>query len=156
MQHLYSRGLSALLAALSALLVADLFLTWRDVRVGAAGVTIVSTGVSGWNGWGIVIGIAALGLLVYALLELAGFVTPAQGPELGAAALGIVIVLATIARFDTVVHVGTTMTSVSVDRRWPATVGVALAVAIAVVTIARLVVRGPAFGEHGRPAALGR
>lgn len=156
MKDVYTRWAPALLVLLSALLLLDLFPTWREVRIEAAGATLVRSSVGGWDGWGAVVGIFALALLVYALLELSGYVPAEPGTEIAPAVMAIVILFAAIARFETVddVSIGNALGAVTIDRRWPASVAVVLAVCLAAVAVARMVVRGPAFRGHAAP--LGR
>lgn len=110
-----SAGRLVLLAA-GALLFVDLFLGWQEVciRVGAVGRVCASR--SGWQGFGIAVGLATTVLIVWVTIELTG----SRLPRGGAATLALtVVVLATI-EFATRAE----------KRSWPAWVGLALVAAI--------------------------
>ena len=100
-----------------ALLFVDLLLGWqrRCIRVGAT--EHVCATRSGWQGFGIAVGLATTALIVWVTVELTG----SPLPRAGAAALaGVVVVLVAI---EFVRH--------SEKRSWPAWLGAGLAVAIA-------------------------
>jgi hypothetical protein len=106
---------------------------------------------SGWDGWGLVAGLTAVGLLLYVLLEVAGHIPQDQGTEIPPAVLGLVVCLATIAKFHSLASVNV-MSAVLVEHTWAATAGLVLSVVIAVVGLGRLVLRGPAFSGRSHPA----
>ena len=65
-----STGTKILLAA-GILLFIDTFLAWQEVSVEVSGVEIASASQNAWNGfWGVVMGIALVGLLVWVALQL--------------------------------------------------------------------------------------
>jgi hypothetical protein len=136
-------------AAASALLVIDLFLDWSHVQVGAV-VVRVSVDSSGLSGWGVAAGIFAVALLVYSLLELSGHVPlGVNGEELVPVALALGVLFTTIARFAGAAHVDVgNVVGVSVERRWPATAGLVLAILIVLAAGARLL-------ASSRPARRG-
>lgn len=148
MTHVAARALSGTIAACSGLFLVDLFLDWGRVAVGVP-MMGVSVAHSGWSGWGIVAGGLAIALLLYALLELGGYIGPEPGTEIAPAALAIGLVLTALARFQELdqVHVGGSLGGVFVDRRWPAAAGLALASVAAVVAVGRLVLGRT--GLHG-------
>ncbi len=151
-----SRGLSMAIAALAALLVLDLALPWQRLTVGGAVGHLQST-TSGLHGWGLVAAVVALVLLAHALLELTGAIELDRMTELGPAALAAATLLATVARFREVgaASIGWPLGGFALEREWEATAGLALAAALVLLAVGRVVARRPAF--HGRtPAALGR
>lgn len=146
----YSRMLTAAVAALTALFLVDLFLDWRHVGVGIASAVSVTTTTTGWTGWGWIAGITAVALLMYTLLEVAGYIPDETGTEIPPAFMGIVVCLSTFAEFHNTATVNV-MNMVGVDRQWPAIAGLVLGISIAVATIARLVLRGPSLSGRAHP-----
>jgi hypothetical protein len=128
------------LVAGSALFV-DLFLDWREVSVRTPGVA-VDAGASAWSGWGAVAGVL---LLTYLVLDLA-----ARRP-VAAAAVALLASGFTVVEFFTgeaTVDAGAVSVSTS-DALWPAYLGLALAVVLAVGAAARL-------AEHTRTVGVVR
>lgn len=151
MNHSYSRTFSAVVAALSAVFLVDLFFDWRHVGIGLGSMVSVTTSTTGWTGWGWLAGMAAVGLLMYSLLEVAGYIPQETGTEIPPAFMGIVVCLASLAEFHNTATVNV-MGMVGVERQWPATAGVVLGAVIAVAAIVRLVGAGPAFSGRSHPA----
>ena len=112
-----SAGRLVILSA-GALLFVDLFLAWQQVciRVGAVGRVCASR--SGWQGFGIAVGLATTVLLVWVAIELTG----TRLPRGGAAALAALVAVLAAVEFATR----------SERRSWPAWAGLALAAAIGV------------------------
>ena len=110
-----SAGRLVLLAG-GALLFVDLFLGWqrRCIRVGAT--EHVCGTRSGWQGFGIAVGLATTALIVWVTIELTG----SRLPRGGAAALAVVV--AALVAIEFVRHAD--------KRSWPAWLGLALAVVI--------------------------
>lgn len=146
-----SRAVAAVLAVLSGAFVVDLFFDWRTLGVGFQRMMSVHVATSGWDGWGLVAGITALAVLVYALLEVSGYIPEETGTEVAPAVLGIIVCLATIAEYRSLTSVDV-VNVVTIERTGAATVGLVLAVALAVVSVARLVLMGPAFSGRSHPA----
>jgi hypothetical protein len=153
MKESLTRLVSALVCALSTLYVVVLFFDWQHVDVGFGSVT---TTASGWGGWGIVAGVVALGLIVYALLEVGGYIPPDPGTEIPPVAMAVVLLLTTVARFQTIADLNVAG-AVVVDRRWPATAGLVLAAVLAALALVQLVLRAPAFRRRtGQPLSASR
>ena len=112
-----SAGRLVLLSA-GALLFVDLFLAWQEVciRVGTVGRVCASR--SGWQGFGIAVGLATTVLLVWVAIELTG----TRLPRGGAAALAALVAVLAAVEFATRGE----------RRSWPAWAGLALAAAIGV------------------------
>src|SRR5438552_16787222 len=110
-----SAGRLVLLAG-GALLFVDLFLGWqkRCIRVGTTEHVCASR--SGWQGFGIAVGLATTALIVWVAVELTG----SPLPRGGAAALACVVLVLVAIEF--VRH--------AEKRSWPAWLGAGLAVAI--------------------------
>lgn len=156
MSESVSRGVSMALAALAALLVLDLALPWQRLRVGGAVGHLEHT-TSGLHGWGVVAAVVVGVLLAHALLEVKGVIELDTMTELGPAALAAATLLATVARFREVgaATIGWPLGGFVLEREWEATAGLAIAAALVVLAVGRVLARRPAF--HGRtPAPLGR
>jgi hypothetical protein len=116
------RGLQLMLVG-SVLLLIDSFLNWQQVDVTLGGETIVSGGVSGWHGVGIIMGLLTIVLIVWLVVRLAAahIKLPVSDAMTGAM-LGFLILIFTVIKF-------------LVDnefRHWPAWIGLLLAIVIAV------------------------
>jgi hypothetical protein len=121
------------------LVVLDLFLDWQKASVSVAGVVNIHTASSGWAGWGFVVGILAIVVIVAALTRHVAW-------TLG---LAIAMLIATaLAAFIGETNVSTPGVGVAVETTlWPAWVGVGLA---AVTTAAALVPFLPRLAEPPR------
>jgi len=144
----------ALMCVTAGLLFGDLFLRWQDVSP--------STGVhfdeiaEGWHGWGAFAGILLMTIFVRAMVR-------ALGSPLGAlfdavAALGVLVFVVERLRDTGDTTIGLTTIEVSANR-WPAWIGLVLAVTLAVSSLAALVQTALDHfhrhftGLHARPAA---
>lgn len=123
-------------------LIVDMFLGWVTVTIlstGALDIHMHVTG-SGWAGWGIVGGILAVVLVLWHARSLrrgtASLGTAAVTAALAAATAGFTITQALSGEVDISVN-GTLF--VSVTRRWPADVAIALAAVVVAAAATRLV-----------------
>jgi hypothetical protein len=146
-----SREAAGVLAVLTGAFLVVLSFDWAHVGVGMRPLVSLHVSTSGWDGWGLVAGLTAVGLLLYLLLEVAGHIPQDQGTEIPPAVLGLVVCLATIAKFHSLASVNV-MSAVLVEHTWAATAGLVLSVVIAAVGLGRLVLRGPAFSGRSHPA----
>jgi hypothetical protein len=81
------------------LLLIDMFLKWQDYTASVAGLTI-SASRSGWHGWGIVVGLLTILLLVWIVARLAAMdIRLPVSETMAGAALGALILLFTIIKF---------------------------------------------------------
>ena len=123
------------------LLLADLSLGWHDVSVSAGGVVDISATSSGWTGFGVVAGLLTIAMLVFMIRPLRrdASVTLAQAAvtaALGVAAAAFTVVAAltgsaSVTAPTAAVEVGSTL--------WPAYVGIAIAVVVAVAAVTAFV-----------------
>ena len=118
-----STGTKILLAA-GILLFVDTFLAWQEVSVEVSGVEIASASQNAWNGfWGVVMGIALVGLLVWVALQLFEVdlpELPAPEKTVTAGLAGIVFVFALLKNL------------IDDYSAWASYVGVVLAAGVAV------------------------
>src|SRR5436305_857725 len=110
-----STGRQVLLAA-GLLLFIDLFLDWQQVCASFGPAGSVCASRSGWQGFGIAVGLATTALIVWVTIELTG----SRLPRGGAATLALTVVVLAAIEFATHAE----------NRSWPAWVGLALAVTI--------------------------
>jgi hypothetical protein len=107
------------------LMFIDLFLAWQKVCVSAPGFPETCGTRSGWAGWGTLVGLLVVALIVWEAITLAGIASNLNVPvaaSIVSAALAAGILLFTIIKF-------------LIDneaRSWPAWLGLLLAIAIAV------------------------
>jgi hypothetical protein len=116
-----------LLLGAGVLLFIDLIFDWQRVCVSAPGFPEQCAGRSGWAGWGALVGILVIALIVWEAIQLADLLTKQNitlpvAAGLVSAALAAGILLFTIIKF----------LADNEARSWPAWVGLILAIAIAV------------------------
>ncbi len=88
-----SRGMQLMLLG-GLLLLIDSFFKWQEVEVEALG---ISSGVNAWHGWGVLVGLLTIALLVW--LAVRAFATDVALPlsdSMAAGVLGALIVLTTL------------------------------------------------------------
>jgi hypothetical protein len=110
---------SQLLLGAGLLLFIFLFFDWQQVSAGG-----FTAGRSGWHGWGVAVGLFAIALLLWELVQVFGVSLPEMPvkPVMLSAALAAGVLLFTVIKF-------------LVDneaRHWPAWIGLILAIVIAV------------------------
>jgi hypothetical protein len=92
------RGMQLMLGG-GVLLLIDLFLKWQDYTASIGGLT-VSASRSGWHGWGVIVGLLSILLLVWIVARLAAMeIRLPVSDTLAGAALGALILLFTIIKF---------------------------------------------------------
>jgi hypothetical protein len=114
-----------LLLGAAVLMFIDLFLSWQKVCVSAPGFPEQCGTRSGWAGWGTLVGLLVVALIVWEGITLAGIASNLNVPiaaSIVSAALAAGILLFTIIKF----------LADNEARSWPAWVGLILAIAIAV------------------------
>jgi hypothetical protein len=107
------------------LMFIDLFLAWQKVCVSAPGFPEACGTQSGWHGWGTLVGLLVIALIVWEGITLAGMASNLNVPiaaSVLSAGLAAAILLFTIIKF----------LADNEARSWPAWVGLILAIAIAV------------------------
>jgi hypothetical protein len=107
------------------LMFIDLFLSWQKVCVSAPGFPEACGTRSGWAGWGVLVGLLVIALIVWEGITLAGMASNLNVPiaaSVLSAGLAAAILLFTIIKF----------LADNEARSWPAWVGLILAIAIAV------------------------
>jgi hypothetical protein len=122
------RAAYAVALVASCLLVAGLFLDWQTASVRVSGVVGLEASSSGWDGAGLLAGLAAIVVVAVSIVSLSG---RREHPRtLLAAALTALIatVLATFSGSADVVVPGVEVAVVVDATRWPAWVGLGLAV----------------------------
>lgn len=130
------KGASTLVLLGSALaFLVVLFLDWHRTTVDIAGVTHVEASTSGWSGWGLLAGIAAIVLVALNVRRLRRGQEP--DPTFGIAdlLLGVVIVSATVAAVfsgDADVQVAAVIGVEAGTILWAAWLGLALSIVTAV------------------------
>jgi hypothetical protein len=118
-----STATKVLLAA-GVLMFIDLFLSWQKACVDTPIGDVCGT-QSGWHGWGVLIGLLLIALIIWEGITLAGISQNLNVPvaaSMVSAALAAAILLFTIVKF--LVD--------NEERSWPAWIGLLLAIAIAV------------------------
>lgn len=115
-----------LLLGAGVLMFIDLFLSWQKACASAPGFPEVCVSRSGWAGWGTLVGLLVIALLVWEVVQLADLlrkqnITLPVAAGLISAALAAGILLFTILKF--LVD--------NEERSWPAWLGLLLALAIA-------------------------
>lgn len=114
-----------LLLGAGVLMLIDLFLSWQEVCVSAPGFPEQCAGRSGWAGWGTIVGLLVIALIVWEAIHLAGIAQNINIPvaaSLVSAALAAGVLLFTIIKF----------LADNEARNWPAWLGLLLAIAIAI------------------------
>jgi len=107
------------------LMFIDLLLSWQKVCVSAPGIPEQCASRSGWAGWGTLVGLLVIALIVWEGITLAGIASNLNLPvaaSIVSAALAAGILLFTVIKF----------LADNEARSWPAWVGLILAIAIAV------------------------
>ena len=144
---------AATIVAAGSLLFVDLFLRWRDVSVDV-GVTHTAAGSTGWARWGIPLGIV---LILLVLREGAGFGLLALDetiqPRFVTAILSVAVLGFTVAQIadSASVRVGAMVDVETGTLRWPAWVGLGLAIVVALAGLVPFLVealRGPPVRRH--------
>ena len=116
-----STGTKIILGA-GLLLLIDTFLAWQKVSVEVSGVEVASASQNAWHGfWGVVMGLALIGLLVWVGLQVANVDINVSLPERTVTAVlaGIVFVFAVLKNL------------IDDYSAWPSYVGIVLAAAVA-------------------------
>ena len=132
------RGAAFAAIGLAVLLLVDLFLAWQKVTVDVAGVVRVNDMASGWGGFGLIAGALAIALILLELDNLRLGVEELGRRTIGAVALALGVFLATTVQAltgDVSVSVATVGVEVQ-STRWPAYVGILLALALVAATLA--------------------
>jgi hypothetical protein len=137
------------------LFVVDLFLDWREVKIGAGEIIQVSASSSGWSGWGVLAGLAAVAIVLWELFEAGRFDIGAMTAAVTTAVLAVVVLAGTLEQFfegDVSISGGGVTLVRTGERLWPAWVGLGLAlllVATAVVRVLVIALRGTTEPELG-------
>jgi hypothetical protein len=132
------------LLGVGVLMFIDLLFNWQEVCVSFAGVEQCG-GRSGWAGWGTLVGILLIGLLIWEGLTLAGMHKNLNLPVAAgmiSAALTVAILVFTVIKF----------LADNEFRKWPAWVGLVLAIVLVVLGWRKYVEAGGMEGMTSAPA----
>jgi len=139
---------------LAVLLFADLCLDWHSASVAVAGALQVHAHASSLAGWGLLAAIVTGALIVWEVLRAIGSSLTDGRPEVLSATLAFAALVFTAIEFfssSTSIEVAGMMDVNTGTRLWPAYVGVALAVGLAVCAAVQLLRPAETHARRLRP-----